>query len=63
MDGHKLFFHSRHEDCQAATVVVLTAVPDARLERAARERGGAALDDARLEAHLQHVGLGRCTCG
>ncbi|CAH2208183.1 jg26230 [Pararge aegeria aegeria] len=39
---------------------VLTAVLDARLERTARERRGAALDDARLQPHLQHVGLRRC---
>lgn len=38
---------------------VLTAVLDARLEGAPREGGGAALDDARLQPHLQHVGLRR----
>lgn len=39
---------------------VLTAVLDARLEGPPRERRGAALDDARLQPHLQHVGLRRC---
>lgn len=37
----------------------LTSMLDS-LHRAAGQRGRAAFDDARLQSHLQHVGLRRC---
>jgi hypothetical protein len=46
-------------DIKGGGNMILTAVTDA-FERPARQRRRAALDDARLQPHFQHVGLRRC---